>query len=212
MFTKFIFKWLHSVFFKWLVIVYWALNSRERRIQKRWGIAEVWMASLNGSSKMKKETNNKGRCKILASCHLHLTLSSPAPLLCLRILLWWKTSGQQRVPGMYPSAAHPFIHPSFSQPLFTLRNSLSPISFTSIHPIALFCPAEVSSSLSLSLPPSSPLFHSALHLSISYFPFFLNLLFSPLFFVLCQVLIQDTSCDPCSPTSSPLCQALALFF
>lgn len=106
----------------------------------------------------------------------------------------------------------PFIHLSFSLPLFTLHNSLSPISFTSIHPIALFCPAEVSSSLSLSLRPSSPLFHSALHLSISYFPFFLNLLFSLLFFVLCQVLIQGTSCDPCSPTSSPLCQALALFF
>lgn len=26
------------------------------------------------------------------------------------------------------------------------------------------------------------------------------------FFVLCQVLVQGTSCDPCSPSSSPLCQ------
>lgn len=56
---------------------------------------------------------------------------------------------------MYPSAAHPLYHLSFLLPLFTLHNSLSPISFTSIQPIALFCPAEVSSSLSLSLPSSS---------------------------------------------------------
>lgn len=105
----------------------------------------------------------------------------------------------------------PFTYLSLFLSLFPApHNPLSPISFTSVRLVALFCPAEVSSSLSLSLNQSSPLFHSALHLPISNFPFFLNLLFSMLFFVLCQVLIQGTSCDPCSTTSFPLCQAFFL--
>lgn len=44
----------------------------------------------------------------------------------------------------------PNLSVSLSLPLFTLHNSLNPISFTSIQPVALCCPAEVSSSLSLS--------------------------------------------------------------
>lgn len=77
------------------------------------------------------------------------------------------------------------IHISFSVPLFPLHNYLSPISFTSIQLVALFCPDEVSSSLSFSLHQSSPRFHSAFHLSISNFPFVLNLPFSVLFFLSC---------------------------
>ncbi len=65
----------------------------------------------------------------------------------------------------------PSIHFSFSLPPFTLHNSLSPISFTSIQPIALFYTAEVSSSLSLS-PPFQP--------SISLCPPSVHLLFSVL--------------------------------
>lgn len=54
-----------------------------------------------------------------------------------------------------------------------------------------------------------------LSLSVSNFHFSFPLLSSPrlcLFYVWCQVLFQGTSCDPCSHTSAPLCQALALYF
>lgn len=105
----------------------------------------------------------------------------------------------------------PNLSVSLSLPLFTRHNSLNPISFTSIQPVALCCPAEVSSSLSL-----SPFSHYFIFPSIcpspisilSQCPFSLYLLF---FFVLRQALIQGTSCKPCSPTLSPICQAFAIF-
>lgn len=168
---------------RWLFNEHLALKSRAG-MKKEWGIAGVWMGRRR---KAAPESGRKREITELrdSSASCLLTLSISAPLLCLRILLWWETSGQQSnrgVPICCPSP--PSISLSLSPPLFTLHNSLSPISFTSTQPIALFCPAEVSSSLSFSLPPSSPLFHFVLHLSISYFPFFLNLPFSLLFFCL----------------------------
>lgn len=115
-----------------------------------------------------------------------------------------KTSGQQRVTRVYPSVAHPPPSISLSLHLFSPSITLSAQSVLLLSRQWLYS-AQLKSNHHypfLSLQPSIPFCP----------PPSVHLLFSVLsFFVLCQVLFQGTSCDPCSPTSSPLRQALGLF-
>lgn len=155
----------------------------------------------------KSQRNNKERCKNLPPFYFVHVCPSFVPKNPSLMKSEWSAESNRGVPICDPSP--PSI--SLSLSLFILHNSLSPISFTSIQPIALFCPAEVSSSLSLSLPPSSPLFHFVLHLSISYFQFFLNLFFSLLFLSCAR---SSSRVPAATPAALPplLCAKLWVFF
>lgn len=103
-----------------------------------------------------------------------------APALCLAVPLRvtlnkWSAESNKGCPICNPSIVLASLL-FFSH--FILQNSFNEITFTHVQPVAFFfCLAEVSLSLFLSC-----LFHFVLHLSISYFCFYLSvfsLLFCP---------------------------------